>query len=281
MLEFTHLCSGARATVLPLAPREPLKQFLTSAAVMSVVLCSHSARAEGIVPLVNVGVAAEAHVPTQSNGQIHYSGSDFTSTTQMSQNPDRQFVLSAFVEHPIPVIPNVALRYTPVQLTTTSNVIANSSSGFRTGVANSELNLDQLDATLYYKLGLPITDVLTVKLGATAKVFTGNIKTSQVNGSSSVSDSKSLTIPIPMAYLGAHVNIPRTSLGLSADAHFVSYGDNKVNDVTLKAEYRFSKIPGLKVNAGYRTVNFKIDDISDVSADVKLDTAFIGLGFVF
>jgi outer membrane protein len=258
-----------------------LKYSVLTMGILSVCFFSVSVRAEGLVPLVNVGVAVDTYAPTATSGHINYTGSGYSSSTQMNSDPDRQVVLSAFLEHPIPVIPNVALRYTPVQLSSASAIVASSGSGFRTGTASTDLTLDQLDATLYYKMGLPIFDVLNVKVGATAKVFNGTISTTQVTGGSTTADKKSLTVPIPMAYLGVQVNIPRTQWALSADAHFVNYQNNAVHDITLKAEYRFKRLPGLKLHTGYRSVNVQIDDVSDVTADVKLNSAFVGLAYVF
>jgi len=184
------------------------------------------------------------------------------------------------LEHPIPVIPNIKLAYMPMKFDGSGNVTRtirwgdnqyDLSAGF-----NLSVKLDRVDTTLYYNFPF----IKTVTAGKLDVEFGLNVRTIMFDGKlsgtatgvGSVTESKSITLPIPMGHLAAEIR-PINQVSLVGEINYIGYGKNTYHDY----------IAGLRLNphgllrtplkpfveVGYRYEKLKIDE-QDVKTDLNI-----------
>jgi outer membrane protein len=180
--------------------------------------------------------------------------------------------------HPIPVLPNIKLTYTPLQFEGSGTVDREFTFGNVTFTGSeqvdSEAELDQWDVTLFYEV---LDNVVDLDLGINVKVLDGHFKaTRRTTGET---DEVDFTAPIPMLYANVGVNIPGTGIGLAVEASGIGYSGNSLSDIKASIGYTFAGVVG--VEAGYRRLQMKIDDIEDVSADITIDGPYLGVAAKF
>ncbi|MBN2816351.1 MAG: TIGR04219 family outer membrane beta-barrel protein [Campylobacterales bacterium] len=179
------------------------------------------------------------------------------------------------VKHPIPVLPNLRLEYTTLK---DEGVADGSFEDFTIGgIANGTIEMSQYDAVLYYNI-LDNTAWITLDLGLDVKFIdldftaTGNLT---VNGNSVGSYTVSETMPLPMGYVRARVEIPGTDIGLEADGKYVTYDGSTVSDYRVKADYTLGFIPVVQpaIEVGYRAQKF---DLKYNEEQTKFELDFSG-----
>ncbi|MCK5866164.1 MAG: TIGR04219 family outer membrane beta-barrel protein, partial [Marinobacter adhaerens] len=104
---------------------------------------------------------------------------------------------SLYLEHPVPLLPNVRLNYTLVEQSGRGDVGLTGFDGV-TGDVQSDLDLEQLDLTLYYEV---LDNWVNLDLGLTARDLTGDLIVRQANGLAT--SETSIDGVIPMGYLAA------------------------------------------------------------------------------
>lgn len=179
------------------------------------------------------------------------------------------------VKHPLPVLPNLRLEYTSVE---DAGAVNGSFEDFTVaGVANADIKMNQYDAVLYYNI-LDNTAWITLDVGLDVKFIdldfraNGNLL---VNGTPQGSYSVNETLPLPMGYVRARVQIPSTDIGLEADAKYVTYDGSSVSDYRVKVDYTFDFVPLVQpaVELGYRAQKF---DLTYDNDKTKLELDFSG-----
>ena len=168
-------------------------------------------------------------------------------------------VLFAAFEHPIPVLPNIKIMKTDLDLS---------------GDDNSQIDLSHTDLTMYWGLPLPIP-YIDINFGLTARQFDGGIVYN--TGSASVIDEK-LDFTMPMGYLNVDIGSP---FGIYARANLnaLSFDGNGVTDTEIAVGYTLP-IPLVDVNleAGHRAINLTTDkDTVDIETDIDVSGMFFGL----
>jgi len=143
----------------------------------------------------------------------------------------------------LPILPNLKLDYMPMKYSgygTLNRPITFGGTTYNVG-ANFNLNakLNRFDVLAYYHLPFISTatkDMLKVRLGLNVRIvdfsetFTGNriiIGGQSVSGS--YTESKSLTVPVPMGHVGVTFS-PIKQVSLVGDINYVSYGSNNYYD---------------------------------------------------
>lgn len=189
------------------------------------------------------------------------------------------------IETPL-FLPNVYLMATPQHFSETGNKNANFQFGDVTFAGNvpfkSELSLDHYDIGLYY--GIPglktvTAKVLNVDLGLNARII--DFKSSVTGRDSvtglTVTDSKSLVIPMPMVYLGFQVN-PVKWVAAEGEARGIVYGKNHYYD--LIGRVKFKPFGPFFAATGYRYEKVNIDT-DDVKAKASFGGPFGEIGVEF
>ncbi len=182
------------------------------------------------------------------------------------------------LEHPIPLIPNIKLAYMPMKFDGSGNVTRtvkwgderyNLNAGF-----NLSVKLDRVDTTLYYNFPFIKTATagkLDVEFGLNVRtiMFDGKLS-GTTTGGASVTESASITLPIPMGHLAAEIR-PISLLSLVGELNYIGYKNNAYYDyvagLRLNSRVRTPLKPFVEV--GYRYEKLKIDE-EGVKTDLKV-----------
>lgn len=189
-------------------------------------------------------------------------------------------VLSATLEHPVPLIPNIRIKRTTLDYSGTGSLNENFTFDDVTFPANTSINSDidlsHTDFTFFY--GLPEI-VVDFDLGLTARVFDGKASAA----TTLLQEEADLDFAIPMLFASVRVDLPLTGLYVGAEGNMISYDDNDLTDLEAKIGYSANIVPlvaDLELEVGYRSLDLKIDD-DDLEADITMDGPFANVRLAF
>ncbi len=193
------------------------------------------------------------------------------------------------LEHPIPVIPNIKLAYMPMKFDGSGRVEReinwgderyNLNAGF-----NLSVKLDRVDTTLYYNFPFIKTATagkLDVEFGLNIRtiMFDGKLSGTTVDNRS-VTESKSITLPIPMGHLAAEIR-PISLVSLVGELNYIGYKNNAYYDYVAGLRLNPPVQIPLKpfVEVGYRHEKLKIDE-EGVKTDLKVKGLYALVGVRF
>lgn len=198
--------------------------------------------------ILGFGVEADYLAPS-ATGDFKYK----TVTTAFNGDTESGYQIGAYLEHPVPMLPNLRLDYT-------SDITFS-------GGANS-VALNQMDVTPYYEI---LDNVVDIDIGITAKVLNGTSKT--------IIAEESFNAVIPMGYLGAAVMLPGLPVSFAGSVKYIGFSGDSFTDARIKAVWDIAG--GLSAQVGYRYESLKLDDRFDITTDATFKGAFAGLGFTF
>ncbi|MGK0399755.1 MAG: outer membrane protein, partial [Gammaproteobacteria bacterium] len=171
-------------------------------------------------------------------------------------------VLFVAFEHPLPLLPNIKIMKTDLDLTGEGSANFDFLGQTFNEDTTSQFDLSHTDLTLYWGVPLPIP-YLDINFGLTARQFDGIVL---VKGDTTGSEEKQdLDFILPMGYLNVEVATP-FGVYARADLNAISYGGNGITDTSIALGYTLP-IPLVDVNleAGRRSISVKTDeDMSDV-----------------
>jgi len=180
------------------------------------------------------------------------------------------------------ILPNIYLMATPSRFEAIGQKDVSFTFGGQTYQANvpfySKTRLDHYDIALYY--GIPglkklTNGVLSAELGLNVRIMDLYAKVEQ--SQNNISESKSLTVPIPMLYTGLQIR-PVNLLSIEGELRGVAYNSNQYYD--LIGRLKVKPVKHVFLAGGYRYQELKID-VSDVKSKVKLQGPFVEAGFEF
>lgn len=177
-----------------------------------------------------------------------------------------------YLEHPVPLLPNVALSYTKIKQNGRGE-LAHQYDDVGPGAVYSELDLEQLDLTLYYEV---LDNWVNLDLGLTVRDFSGELQM-QSRTSSTQSSRTEADAVLPLGYISARFDLPFTGASVGGSGNFISYSGDSMRDFNVYGQYRISV---LQLRAGYRQIAVDYEDGDDVF-DVKLDGPFVSAGVTF
>jgi outer membrane protein len=181
-------------------------------------------------------------------------------------------------------VPNIYLVAAPMEFEGTGSKSTALNFGDITFDASADLRskitLNQYDVGLYY--GLPFVktgtlDKLNVDVGLNVRIADFKAEITGASGGVTVSESQSLTLPIPMLYVGVQF-MPISALAIEAEGRGIAVGDNKLYSLTGRVRYNFAGPVFLA--GGYRYDKLEIDQ-DDVDADIEFQGPFVELGLKF
>ena len=243
-----------------------MKRFLPLFLLCAAVPATASADFVGF----RLGVSLWGHDTT---GGVSYGSGYNSLKDNLGLSGKTQVGVFASLEHPIPLLPNIALRY---------NNVSSSGDGsltyqFGTSVNNlitpgvpvhTDLTLDQLDGILYYQL---LDNVVRLDAGLDVKWIKGQVKMYEP-AAPAVQLKRDFNGAIPMLYLSAGVGLPFTGLSAGVQGSGIAYGGNRLYDVTASVQYETSLRLG--VAAGYRRENLKVKNLNDINIDTTVQGPF-------
>ncbi|RZQ54934.1 hypothetical protein C1E23_01215 [Pseudoalteromonas phenolica] len=197
----------------------------------------------------------------------------------------------AALEHPIPLVPNLKLRYTELELNGDASLdAAFNFNGKKFQIADSsEPNLDlvtdfsHMDYTLYYELF--DNDLVSIDFGVTFKQFDG---TALVEGEAEIEGGQGYETAreevdfsgiVPLGYLRGEVGLPLTGLSVFAEGSLLAIDDSKIQDYQVGVAWEFvdTLAVDIAVRAGYRSMIVQLDDVDDINTDFDVSGPFAGL----
>ncbi|MGO2012623.1 MAG: TIGR04219 family outer membrane beta-barrel protein [Pseudoalteromonas sp.] len=190
----------------------------------------------------------------------------------------------AALEHPIPLVPNIKLKYTDLEL----NGSASLDEGFEFGDAvfplgssvNTVSDLSHVDYILYYEIF--DNDLVSIDLGLNAKQFDGEIT---VRDSATGLNTETVEFSgfVPLAYGRAEVGLPLTGLSVFFEGSLLAIDDSKVQDYQAGIAYALldNLAIDLDVKAGYRSMTLELDDIDGIYTDIDASGPFAGVQIHF
>ncbi|VAX00027.1 hypothetical protein MNBD_GAMMA22-1095 [hydrothermal vent metagenome] len=181
-----------------------------------------------------------------------------------------------FIEQENSVIPNFRIGKTNIRAKgsnklTKSLAFNGVNYSFNENV-DSELNLDHIEATLYWKF-INHSD-LRVDLGFTLKDFSGGVAlTGDVSGNAQTE----LSEIVPLLYLGIETDLPLTALTIGFNASLLQIEQGSLSDLLLFIRLEPFKYVGIE--AGYR--NFQINvDTNEIKTQVNISGLYLS-GFLY
>lgn len=186
--------------------------------------------------------------------------------------------LSVYFEHLVPVLPNVKIKQTSLELEGDGSLSASFADQTFNEDVTSTMDLSHTDLTLYWGLPLPVPFV-DVNFGLTARQFDGM---AEVTGATAGTESVDLDFVLPMAFGEVQIDTPFGIYG-HIDMNYVGYGDNKMSDISYGLGYDLPvPVVDIGLEAGYRKMSLQTDkDDVDIAADVDLSGAYFGASLAF
>jgi len=203
------------------------------------------------------------------SGTAQYKGDVVDIEKDLHWGDEKDMFLRAYFEHPIPIIPNIRVGYS--KFSHEGNGQASKTFGWDgfsidlTDNVYSKIDLDMYDITLYYEF---LDNWISADAGLNIKYLNGTVDVQSTTDSS----SNDIQVPIPMLYAKAKVDIPATDLSFQLEGDYISYSGNMLYDFELGARYTF--IAGFGIEAGYKAMKIKIDDVDDFSMDTDFNGVY-------
>jgi len=192
--------------------------------------------------------------------------------------------LKAYLEHPVPMLPNVKLTYTQLSHEGTGEVGDFTWGGIHIpafGTIENSLDISKYDLTLYYEL---LDNWVEADVGLTLGYIDGNIAVTALTGigplSISTTEDTDFSLFMPTLYGKARFNIPNTDLSLQLEGDVFSYSDTTYYNYELSARYTFSM--GLGIEAGYKAQHLDSSDLADgLVVDMDFDGPYAAVVWDF
>jgi len=207
------------------------------------------------------------HTPS---GTLQYQGTPIDIENDLQWKDEGDIFVKAYFEHPLPIIPNIKVGYTEFGHSGAGTIsqefkFANQTFSINSNI-DSAFDLKMYDLTLYYEF---LDNWINIDGGLNIKYVDGSIS---VKSNTGLSESTTFQVPVPMLYAKARFDVPTTDLSFQAEANYISYSGNTLYDA--EAGVRYTLALGLGVEAGYKTMKLKLDDVNDISLDTDFSGAY-------
>lgn len=214
-------------------------------------LCLVSVNASAAM-ILGFGAEADVYNPTAS-GDFNYK----TTKTRFNDERNSGYQIGLYLEHPVPLLPNIRLDITPEA----------SFTGLNSAAKMNKVTFNQTDITPYYEI---LDNVVDLDIGITFKVIDAKIEGIIKQEFSEV---------IPMAYLSAGIDIEGTGLRIAGDVKYVEYKGDTFGDSRIKAVLHINKF--FQAQVGYRYEQLRVNNRFDINTNMIIEGPFVGLGATF
>ncbi|PFG54865.1 outer membrane protein [Marinobacter sp. LV10R520-4] len=207
---------------------------------------------------------------SELSGDVATNGGSVDVNDELNLDGESSNQLSLYLEHPIPLLPNVRVAYINIDQTA-SGRLNNDFDNVDAGLVRSDLELEQLDLTLYYEV---LDNWVNLDLGLTVRDFSGELIVQ--NGIDPISRTTADAV-LPMGYLAARFDLPFSGVSVGIEGNAIAYSGDSLHDFNVYGQYQLSL---LQLRAGYRQMAVDYED-GDDRFDVEIDGPFISAGVVF
>jgi outer membrane protein len=222
-----------------------------------------------------IGIYASADA-WQYDGDISVAQTN-KPTEKFNVDQQTQANLAVSIEHPVPFIPNVRIRYNELQAADTLNSVAFQFDN-KTYLGNVDLDmqLNNTDFILYYEI---LDNIVSIDLGIAAKNIKGDVQVKGNTLTGSQTSTVSFNETIPMVYASVGGSLPFTGWSAKAEASGIQYQGSSLSDMQAEIKYDLvhNLVVDLGVKLGYRQINIKLDDIENTDADGTFKGPYLGM----
>lgn len=196
-----------------------------------------------------------------------YNSPDINVKDDLGINDSSNNMVWAALEHPIPIVPNIKLKSTALEIDGSNSLIRtinfNGSSITIGADVTTNLDLTHTDATLYYEV---LDNWISIDLGFTIRKFDG-----ELTMLSNLVNVLPITIDetIPLLYAMGQFELPFSGFYGGFEANAVGFGDSNVTDLTAKLGYESNFRFGAEL--GYRIIDVTLEDTANLNTDIDVD----------
>ena len=198
---------------------------------------------------------------------------NFDINSELGLKDDDSFQGFLYFEHPVPILPNIRVGITDLNLSGTGTYAGGKDWNGTTlpaGTLTSSVDLSHTEIGLYYEIWDTGFDF---DLGINAKLFDGTVTLT----SSGTTATSTFDETIPMGYV--HVGIPLVAgFSIAGDLSYISYDGDKFQDYLLRLRYDTDFMLGVEL--GYRSFTIDYADGNEF-ADVKIDGPYVNATLSF
>lgn len=229
--------------------------------------------------LFTVGAKASVWNP-EPTGQLDDGISVDSETDGLGLESDTGTQLTVFFEHPVPVIPNIRIRQTSLDMSGSGQLITSRFGDEKIGgPVDSELDLSHTDFTAYWGAPLPVP-YLDINFGLTVRAFDGSaiVEDTTFNQREEVD----LNFALPMGFLEAQVGTP-FGLYAQAEINYIAYDGNSLSDTMIGLGYDLPvPVVDVALDLGHRSISMKTnDDTTDIATDFEVSGMYYGASLAF
>ena len=249
----------------------------TTKAALGALMMTSAGAANAVVPLVDVDVTA-GYWNAEPSGTVQSGGDPIDVENDLGYDSEGHKNFSIRFAHPVPVIPNLRLRYNDIEHKGTGSVNTEFEGTNYSSVEDvkTRTDLTHVDYTAFYTAPIP---VVTLDVGLNVKHFDGEFF---IEGELSPGDTRTERVTIdeflPMGHVRADVDLPLTGLGAGAELNYVSFDGDSATDV--EGYISFNADP-VYLQGGYRQFDVDVDASGDFNVDTSLSGPFVRLGVGF
>ena len=246
--------------------------FLTAALGFALVPGAHAG-----APLIDVYAGVQGWDAGLS-GDIASGGNDVDVERDLGFSSSSQNVFFVGFEHPVPLVPNARLRFANLSDSAAGTVDKTFTfAGFEfqeDREVRSSYQLDYQDLTIYYT---PFDLVFKLDLGLNIRRLDVEMEIRDRDSGDEVSEDATATIP--MLHAAARGDLPLTGFYAAGELNAISYDGSRLSDVRAALGWQSDFL--LAVEVGYSQLDFKLDDVSDLDADLSVGGPYLGLSLNF
>ena len=219
---------------------------------------------------VRVGGGMWSYEPTGDIRDSAVSSDSFNLKNDLGMKDDDVFQGFVYIEHPVPVIPNVRLGVTDLKLSGTGTATGTWNGVAVTGTINTDFDLSHTDIGLYYEVWDTGFDI---DVGLNFKLFDGTV--TLTDGTNTATSNFNETIPM----LYGHVGVPLAGgFSIAGDLSYIGYDGDKFQDYLVRVRWESDFLLGVEL--GYRSLTIDYTDGNEY-ADVKIAGPYLGATLSF
>ncbi|MGB1495900.1 TIGR04219 family outer membrane beta-barrel protein [Alloalcanivorax venustensis] len=226
-------------------------------------------------PLVDVYAGGYAWSPDTS-GSIASGSNDIDMEDDLGFDDSDQTVLYVGLEHAVPVLPNVRLRYMDLSDDASNTLVDPITFNGQTfaGNVNSDYDMEMLDGTFYWS---PLDNVVKLDLGLTVRQMDADFTIRSQTVGNVASESASETFPL--AHGAVRANLPLTGVYVGGEINAIEYDGSGMRDFDAHIGWQSDFLLGVK--AGYSRLEVELDDVSGLDSDLEIGGPYLAATFRF
>lgn len=199
------------------------------------------------------------------------AGAESIDLSELNLSDTNNFFIYVGLEHFVPLIPNIRLGHTRVQVDGEATLSSEFRLDNRTFDANTEvytdLDMTHTDATLYYEL---LDNWISLDVGLTVRAFDGYVYVEDRDDPSQ-NERAELTAVVPLGYVRTQFELPLTGWRIGASGNFISYSGDSFTDLEASIGYGTGGLLfDFGIDVGYRRMNLDVTSNDDFHADLTI-----------